>query len=90
MSSPTATGWSTCDVGGHACDLFQPATVAAAGRAILYLHDLDGQSPRNLPSLQTVLEQVAGDLSKAARALQVDDATLQALLQKHGLEGPRQ
>jgi DNA-binding NtrC family response regulator len=40
--------------------------------------------------IQTVLEQVAGDLAKAARALQVDDATLRALLQKHGLLGPRQ
>ena len=57
MSSPTAPGWSTCDVGGHACDLFQPSAVAAGGRAILYLHDLDGQSPSNLPPLQTVLEQ---------------------------------
>jgi len=56
MSSPTATGWSTCDVSGHVCELFQPLTVAATGRAILYLHDLDGQSPRNLPPLQKVLE----------------------------------
>jgi DNA-binding NtrC family response regulator len=39
--------------------------------------------------LQTVLEQVAGDLSKAADALQVDGPTLQALLEKHGLEVPR-
>jgi DNA-binding NtrC family response regulator len=36
--------------------------------------------------IRTVLTQVSGDLSEAARALQIDEATLGALLRKHGLE----
>lgn len=36
--------------------------------------------------LERVLAEVSGDLSRAARALQVDDATLIDLLRKHGLE----
>jgi DNA-binding NtrC family response regulator len=36
--------------------------------------------------IQKVLGQVSGDLSKAARALQIDGAALEALLRKHDLE----
>jgi DNA-binding NtrC family response regulator len=37
-----------------------------------------------------VLAEVSGDRSKAARALQIDEATLGALLRKHGLEASQQ
>lgn len=56
MSSPTSPGWSTIDVAGHACDLFQPASVAAAGRCLLYLHDLDERPPQELTAVRNALE----------------------------------
>jgi DNA-binding protein Fis len=34
-----------------------------------------------------VLVQVSGDISKAANVLQIDEATLDAMLRKYGLEG---
>ena len=40
--------------------------------------------------IRKVLTEVSGDLSKAARALQIDEATLGALLRKHGLEASQQ
>jgi two-component system response regulator HydG len=40
--------------------------------------------------IRKVLTQVSGDRSKAARALQIDEATLDAMLRKHGLETSRQ
>jgi DNA-binding NtrC family response regulator len=39
--------------------------------------------------IQKILEQVSGDFSKAAHALQVDAETLEALLRKHDLEAPQ-
>jgi len=56
MSSPTLAGWSTIDVAGHACDLFQPATVAANARCLVYLHDLAGRPPQTLPAVQAAVE----------------------------------
>lgn len=56
MSSPTSAGWSTIDLAGHTCDLFQPAEVAAAERCLIYLHDLGGHPPQDLPAVRTALE----------------------------------
>ncbi|MDH5567725.1 MAG: sigma-54 dependent transcriptional regulator [Myxococcales bacterium] len=39
--------------------------------------------------IQKVLAEVSGDRSRAAKALQIDEASLDAMLQKHGLEAPR-
>jgi DNA-binding NtrC family response regulator len=60
------------------------ATDQSAGNAAttgLSLADAERQH------LQKVLAEVSGDLSEAARALQIDDAALADLLRKHGLEG---
>jgi DNA-binding NtrC family response regulator len=40
--------------------------------------------------IQKVLAQVAGSLSKAARALQIDETTLSDMLRKHGLEASQE
>ena len=40
--------------------------------------------------IQDVLAQVSGDVSKAANALQIDEATLDGMLRKHGLAGSQE
>ena len=57
MASSHPTGWSSQDLAGHPCDLFQPATSRAAGQVILYLHDLEGRPPQDQPGLKQPLEQ---------------------------------
>ncbi len=56
MSSPTSTGWSTIDVAGHACDLFEPSLAAANARCLVYLHDLLERPPQQLPAVRAALE----------------------------------
>ena len=57
MSSLYPAGWSSYDLAGLRCDLFQPATSWPAGQVILYLHDLEGRRPQDLPGLKQPLEQ---------------------------------
>jgi DNA-binding NtrC family response regulator len=40
--------------------------------------------------IQKVLGDASGDLTQAARVLQIDDTTLEGMLKKHGLEASRQ
>ena len=40
--------------------------------------------------IQDVLAQVSGDLAKAAKVLQIDEATLDGMLRKHGLASSRE
>lgn len=56
MSSSTSAGWSTIEVGGQACDLFQPAAVAARGQCLVYLHNLLGQPPQSIPPVRAAVE----------------------------------
>ena len=56
MSSPTLAGWSTIDVAGHACDLFQPESIAANARCLVYLHDLTGRRPQSIPPVRAAVE----------------------------------
>ena len=41
MPESSRLHWSTISVDGHACELFEPSPRRVAGRAIIYLHDLD-------------------------------------------------
>ena len=52
---PRAPHWSTIAVGGHACELFSPPD-PAPGRALIYLHDLQGRGLRETPGLCGLLE----------------------------------
>jgi DNA-binding NtrC family response regulator len=40
--------------------------------------------------IQNVLVEVSGDLSRAAHALEIDEATLNDMLRRHGLEGSQE
>lgn len=47
--------WSTITVAGQACEIFAPPE-PAAGRALIYLHDLHGRGLRETPGLCGLLE----------------------------------
>jgi len=58
MSSPSRPHWSLIDVAGHPCELHAPPG-AMPGRAVVYLHDLDGRTPSQLDAVRAAFEAAA-------------------------------
>lgn len=55
ITAPNGSRWSTITLDGHACELHEPPG-AAAGRALVYLHDLRGEPLREGGPLRTLIE----------------------------------
>ncbi|MEO2000427.1 MAG: hypothetical protein ABGW75_02295, partial [Pirellulales bacterium] len=56
MPANASTDWTCYSVAGHSCDLFTPTTISESERIILYFHDLQEQSPKDLPALCQAFE----------------------------------
>ena len=56
MPANASTDWTCYSVAGHSCELFTPPTILKSGRILLYLHDLQEQSPKDFPELYKALE----------------------------------
>ena len=55
MTTSDHEGWSTATVGGVACEVYAPPR-AAPGRAVVYLHDLDGTPPSGRAAIRGAIE----------------------------------
>jgi hypothetical protein len=65
--------WSTITVAGHACEIFSPQN-PVPGRAVIYLHDLQGRGLHETPGLRGLLESARLPViaPRAARAWWID------------------
>ena len=55
--SPPVGNWTTVELSGHACDLFEPPRPSEHGFVVLYLHDINEAAPAEHPQLTTELSR---------------------------------